>query len=139
MAMTATARRLNGTLKHEVDVNGRHAIVTDEPVSLGGTDEGAAPHELLPAALASCVATTIAMYAETKGWDIGEISVDVEYSTECSPRRFEVAVHLPDDLSTEQLRRVERVARACPLRRALEAGFTFEERLLVMPRAVQVA
>ena len=139
MAMTATARRLNGTLKHEVDVNGRHAIVTDEPASLGGTDEGSAPHELLPAALASCVATTIAMYAERKRWDIGEISVDVEYTTECSPRRFEVEVHLPDDLSAEQLRRLERVARTCPLRRALEAGFTFEERFLATPRAPQAA
>jgi putative redox protein len=139
MSMTATAQRLNGTLKHEVDVNGRHAIVTDEPASLGGRDEGAAPHELLPAALASCVAVTIAMYADRKGWDIGELSVDVEYDTECSPRRFEVAVHLPDDLSAEQLRRLERVAESCPMRRALEAGFTFEERFVIAPRAEQAA
>ena len=139
MAMMATARRVGGTLKHEVDVNGRHTIVTDEPASLGGTNEGPAPHELLPAALASCVATMIAMYAERQGWDIGEASVHVDYDTECSPRRFEVAVHLPDDLSTEQLRRLERVAETCPLRRALEAGFTFEERFLVTPRAAQAA
>lgn len=41
MGMTATARRVGNTLKHEVDVNGRHVIVTDEPERLGGTDEGA--------------------------------------------------------------------------------------------------
>jgi putative redox protein len=139
MAMTATARRVNGTLKHEVDVNGRHPMITDEPPSLGGTDTGPAPHELLPAALASCVATMIAIYAERQTWDIGELSVDVEYDTECSPRRFEVAVHLPDDLSAEQLRRLERVADTCPLRRALEAGFTFEERFVTSPRAEQAA
>ena len=40
MAMTATARRAGNSLKHEVDVNGRHTIVTDEPEHLGGTDEG---------------------------------------------------------------------------------------------------
>ncbi len=131
---------MGGTpLKHEVDVNGRHTIVTDEPASLGGTNEGPAPHELLPAALASCVATMIAMYAERQGWDIGEASVHVDYDTECSPRRLEVTVHLPDDLSTEQLRRLERVAETCPLRRALEAGFTFEERFLVTPHAAQAA
>ncbi len=130
MTMTATARRIGETLKHEVDVNGRHTIVTDEPLSLGGTDEGPAPHELLPAALASCVATTVAMYAQRRGWDIGEPSVDVSYDNECSPRRFDVALQLPSQLSPEQVRRLERVAEACPLRRALEAGFIFEEDLV---------
>ena len=60
MGMTATARRVGNTLKHEVDVNGRHVIVTDEPQRLGGTDQGPAPHELLAAMVASCVATMIA-------------------------------------------------------------------------------
>ena len=64
MAMTATARRVGDTLKHEVEVNGRHVIVTDEPVHLGGRDEGPAPHELLPATLAACISTMIAMYAQ---------------------------------------------------------------------------
>lgn len=128
MDFTATTRRVGDTLKHEVDVNRRHVIVTDEPESLGGTDEGPAPHELLPAALASCIATMIAMYAQRRGWDIGEPSVEVRYETDPTPRRMEVAVHLPDNLAPEQLRRLERVAEACPLRQALEAGFTFDER-----------
>jgi hypothetical protein len=38
-------------------------------------------------------------------------------------------VHLPDGLSTEQTRRLMRVAEACPVRRAIEAGMTFDERL----------
>lgn len=82
MSMTATARRVGATLRHEVDVNGRHSIVTDEPTSLGGTDSGPAPHELLPATLASCIATMIALYAQTKGWEIGEVSVEVVYDNE---------------------------------------------------------
>ena len=130
MTMTATTHRLGTSLKHEVDVNGRHTIVTDEPLSLGGTDEGPAPHELLPAALASCIATMVAMYAEKRGWQIGDASVDVSYDSEASPRRFEIQLNLPAELSSEQLRRLERVAESCPLRRALEAGFTFEERLV---------
>ena len=39
MTMTATARRVGNGLRHEVDVNGRHTIVTDEPESLGGGDD----------------------------------------------------------------------------------------------------
>jgi putative redox protein len=47
--MTAVARSIDGGLRHEVDVNGRHVIVTDEPERLGGPDAGPAPHELLAA------------------------------------------------------------------------------------------
>ncbi len=127
MAMTAKARRTSNSLKHEVDVNGRHTIVTDEPEHLGGTDAGPAPHELLAATLASCIATMIAMYAQNRSWDIGETGVDVDYDPDSSPRRFSIEVHLPSDLTPDQRRRLQRVAETCPVRRALEAGFTFEE------------
>lgn len=128
MTMTATTQRIGRTLKHRVNVNGRHTITTDEPLALGGTDEGPAPHELLPAALGSCIATMIAMYAERHDWDLGDAFVDVDYDPEATPRRFEIEVHLPAELSDEKLRRLERVAESCPLRRALETGFEFEER-----------
>ena len=127
MTFTATAIRDEG-LRFEVDVNGRHSLVTDEPASLGGTDMGPAPHELLPAALASCIATTVAMYAERHGWDVGQPRVDVSYDKDSTPRRIEIELRLPDGLSAERVSRLERVAETCPLRRALEAGFEFEER-----------
>ena len=130
MGMTATARRAGNGLMHEVDVNGRHVIVTDEPERLGGTDEGPAPHELLAAMLASCVATMIAMYAQNRGWDVGETAVEVNYDSDSVPHRVAVEVHLPDDLTPDQQRRLERVAETCPARRALEAGFAFEERTI---------
>ena len=135
MTITASVRRLGDGLTNEVDVNGRHAITTDEPVSLGGADRGPAPHELLPAALASCIATTVATYARNRGWDIKELVVDVDYDTETRPRHFEVAVQLPDGLSPEQVLRLERAAASCPVRRALEGGFSVTERVLSTPRA----
>ncbi len=104
MAMTATARRAGNSLKHEVDVNGRHTIVTDEPEHLGGSDEGPAPHELLAATLASCIATMIAMYAQNRGWDLGETVVEVDYDPDSTPRRFAIDVHLPNDLTPDQQR-----------------------------------
>lgn len=130
MAITATARRAGNSLKHEVDVNGRHTIVTDEREHLGGTDQGPAPHELLAATLASCIATMIAMYAQNRGWGIGETAVDVDYDPNSSPRHFAIDMHLPNDLTPDQRRRLERVAETCPVRRALEAGFAFEERIV---------
>jgi putative redox protein len=134
--MKATSNMVRGSLRSDVDVNGRHALVTDEPVRLGGTDEGPAPHELLPAAVASCVATTLAMYARTKGWDFEGIAVDVDYDNETVPRRLQIDVHLPDSLAPAQVERLRRVAKTCPIRRALETGFAFEERLVTEPRHV---
>jgi putative redox protein len=133
MSMIATARRLAGGLAHEVDVNGRHTIVTDEPERLGGEDRGPAPHELLAATLASCVSTMIVMYARNRGWDLGETSVSVEYDPESTPRRCSIELRLPAALDAEQRRRLERVAQTCPVRRALEAEFAVEER--VAPQA----
>ncbi len=130
MSMTATARRTAG-LRHEIDVNGRHTITTDEPVALGGTDVAPAPHELLPATLASCVCTMVALYAQRKGWELGGLQVHVTYDTEVTPRRFTVDLNLPDTLSADQVQRLRRVADTCPVRKALEAGFAFEERVLL--------
>jgi putative redox protein len=110
MSLTATARSAGDTLRQEVLVDGRHRLVTDEPGELGGTDSGPAPHELLPAALAACIAVTIRMYARTKGWALGELSVDVVYDDKSTPRHFDVTINLPGGLSPEQVRRVMRAA-----------------------------
>ena len=133
--LTATATQRAGSLTHEVDVNGRHTLVTDEPQGLGGADLGPAPHELLPAALASCVSTMIAMYARRKGWELGELSVDVAYDNEADPRTFDVTVHIGAELTADQLQRLERVAHTCPVRRALEGSVTLQERIRA-PEAV---
>jgi putative redox protein len=128
MTMTAHTQRIGDALTHEVDVNGRHTIVTDEPLRLGGADVGPAPHELLPAALASCAATMVAMYAKRRGWDTGDASVEVAYDPEPTPCRISIELHLPSGLDAEQVRRLEKVAETCPLRRALETGFSFSAR-----------
>jgi len=129
MTMTATARRVGDGLTHEVDVNGRHTIVTDEPAAVGGDDIGPAPHELLAATLASCVATMVAMYARNRGWEIGASAARVEYDSDSVPRRVAVHLELAPAVTSEQRRRLEQVAARCPVRRALEAGFSFDEQL----------
>jgi putative redox protein len=131
MGMTATARPIDGTLRHEIDVNGRHTIITDEPERLGGTDLGPAPHELMPAMLAACASTMIAMYARARGLEVDGLRVDVEYDPEPTPRRVRLVVHVPAGLPAEQAERLRRIANTCPAKRALEAGFTFDEEIVV--------
>ena len=35
------------------------------------------------------------MYARTKGWTLGELSVDVVYDNKSTPRHFDVTIDLP--------------------------------------------
>jgi putative redox protein len=129
MSLTATARSTPGKLRQEIVIDGRHHLVTDEPEHLGGEDAGPAPHELFPAALAACVSTTLVRYARTKNWDLGHVIVDVDYDHRSTPRTFSVAIKLTGDLGDEQLARLRKVAAACPLRRSIEAGIVFDERI----------
>ncbi len=129
--LRASARSLGGTLLHEVSIDGgRHILVTDEPAELGGGDAGPAPHELLPAALAACVSTTVQMYARMRGWSISDTRVDVDYDHRSSPRRLSIELHLDGVLSDAQLARLEKVAASCPVRRAIESGVVCEERVV---------
>ncbi len=115
----AVARRREG-YTHDVEVDG-HQLITDEPESAGGAGLGPAPTRLLAAALASCTATTMEMYANRKGWDIGqlEVAVEVDYDKPSVPSAFHVTLKLPERLSEEQRERLEVIAGRCPVHRVL--------------------
>jgi putative redox protein len=128
VSLTATARSIPGTLRQEI-VIGEHHLITDQPERVGGEGSAPSPHELFPAALAACVTVTLVMYARTKEWDLGEVTVDVDYDHRSTPRVFQVGVRLTGELSDAQLERLKKVAAACPLRRSIESGIEFVERL----------
>ena len=65
--------------------------------------------------------------------DLGDLRVDIDYDADTTPRQVEVTLHLPDHLSDDQVKRLAKVAETCPVRRSLEAGFTFNERLVTTP------
>jgi putative redox protein len=113
------ARRREG-FAHEVEIEGGHSIVVDEPLEAGGKDTGPSPTRLVAAGLAGCIAVTIEMYAERKGWDAGkvEVDVDVEYA-DFAPLSFAVTLRLPAELSEEQRARLLAVARKCPVHKLL--------------------
>jgi putative redox protein len=130
MSLTASSRSIPGTLRQEIVIDGKHRLITDEPVEVGGEGSAPAPHELLPAALASCVSTTLVMYARRKDWEFGEVRVDVSYDHRATPRRADVRISLAADLSTEQLEVLEKVAAACPVRSSIETEFEFDEQIV---------
>jgi putative redox protein len=126
--MRATAQRRDGTFKHTVQVRG-HELTVDERPQDGGGDAGPDPQELLAASLATCTAITMEMYAARKGWDIGEVAVDVQYTPaeRGCPTRFDLVLRLPEDLPEEQVQRLRVIAAKCPVHRTLDGEVMFEE------------
>lgn len=135
MSLTAVARAVPGTLRQVIEVDGVHHVLTDEPERLGGDGSAPSPHELLPAALAACISTHLVMYARTKGWELGDVTVDVDYDHRSSPRRFTVHIQLGAELTRDQLDRLYKVAVGCPVRKALQGGAEFTERIEARPAA----
>jgi putative redox protein len=129
----AVARRNGRSLEHHVEV-GRHELRADEPRDEGGSDAGPSPQDLLAASLASCSAITMEMYAERRGWDIGEVTVEVNYepAQRGSPTRFRIDVGLPKELPEDQRRKLMQILAKCPVHRTLEGEVMFEEN--VKPR-----
>ena len=126
--MRATARREDGTLSHAVEIR-EHTVTADEPKDQGGEDTGPSPQELLAASLASCTAITMEMYAQRKGWELGDVSVDVDYepAQRGSPTRFRMVVNFPKELPEEQRERLMQIGAKCPVHRVLEGEVMFEE------------
>jgi len=128
--MRAVARRVGDKLKHHVEI-GNHRLTADEPPAQGGDDAGPNPQELLAASLASCSAITMEMYAHRKGWDIGDVIVDVDYepAQRGSPTKFTMAVKLPKELPEEQREKLLQIVAKCPVHRTLEGEVMFDERV----------
>jgi putative redox protein len=132
--MRVLARRLDG-FAHEVELEGGHVLVVDEPADRGGTDTGPRPTQLLAASLAGCTAITVEMYADRKGWDVGSIEVDVDVTYDGTvPSTYAVALKLPRELSEEQRLRLLAIAAKCPVHKVLvgAAAVTVAERLEVL-------
>ncbi|MBI4693974.1 MAG: OsmC family protein [Gammaproteobacteria bacterium] len=102
----------------------------DEPSALGGEDAGFLPFELLSAALASCTAATLMMFARRHGWELAEVVMDVRYVR--TGEREGNAHHgrdlmardivLKGNISDEEMERLTAVAKRCPVAKVLEGA-----------------
>lgn len=127
--MKATATR-SGSLRQAVRIRD-HQLTIDEPIDMGGEDQGPSPQEILAAALAACTAITMEMYAKRKGWDVGDVEVACDYTPaeRGCPTRFNLVMRFPDAMSDEQVERLRVIAAKCPVHRTLEGEVMFDERI----------
>jgi putative redox protein len=130
--LRATARRTDG-YTHEVEIEGGHTLVIDEPVESGGNDRGPSPTRTAAAALAACTAITVEMYAARKEWELGDVEVDVDlsYGRASSIEELTVTLRIGEPLTEEQREKLLVIAGRCPIHRALtgETRVTINDRI----------
>lgn len=102
------------------------AIRTDAPKDIGGDASGFSPTDLVAAGLASCILTTMAMYAERHGLDLSGATATVEKHMTTPPAqrriaRLPVVVTLPATVPADMRERLERVGHTCPVHASLHA------------------
>jgi len=130
----ASAHSDNTGFRTTLDVAG-HALIADEPIAVGGTDEGPSPYGLLSASLAACTAMTLHAYAKMKRLVIRGIDVTVRHQKvherDCENceqdrgamvDRLERTIRIDGDLPDEVRTRMMQIADRCPVHRTLAAG-----------------
>ncbi|MFP5259652.1 MAG: OsmC family protein [Acidobacteriota bacterium] len=100
--------------------NGRFTGVCDATPDKGGAGEGFRPHELLEAALGSCLVMIMTMYATAHGIPLRGATVTVTLDrSDPDVAAYGCAITLEGEISEAQRSKILRAARACPVRRTL--------------------
>ncbi|HSF39560.1 MAG TPA: alpha/beta fold hydrolase [Thermoanaerobaculia bacterium] len=120
----------------------KHRLVADEPVELGGTDQGPNPYDLLLAALGACTSMTLRLYANHKKLPLEGVRVRLRHAkihaedcAHCEEKtgkidRIEREIEVLGPLSEEQRLRLLEIADKCPVHRTLESEIDIVNRLI---------
>ena len=120
---------------------GRHTLVADEPRSVGGTNAGPSPYDLLSASLATCTSMTLHMYAAHKKLDLESVTVRVKHgkihAVDCEDcesdsgriDEFQRSISLQGALSEQQRQRILEIADRCPVHRTLDGEIKVRSKL----------
>lgn len=119
---TAAVKSTDTHYKHLIHT-GTHDLVADEPEHAGGKDAGPAPYDYILAGLGACTAITLRMYAEKKGWELGELTVGLNLLKDHDGNTLiERTLHITGTLDDEQWERILDIASKTPVTKTLASG-----------------
>ncbi len=98
-------------------------LATDAPTDNGGKGEAFSPTDLVGAALGSCMATIMGIYAGRHGIDLRGMAVSVRKTMATQPIRriagLEVTIRVPVPADHPHRAGLERAALTCPVHQSL--------------------
>ena len=105
-------------------------IKTDAPIDHCGKGEYFSPTDLLATSLGSCLLTIMAIKARLNGWDLENISLDIEkIMTKNQERKIEqliIDIYISEDLSNEKLDFIKNASKDCPVTRNLSESLDMQ-------------
>ncbi len=124
-----------GKDKYRTEIrSGGHTVISDEPVEMGGKNEGMNPNELLLASLGTCTAMTLRMYADRKEWPVNNICVDLTMDivkgNEQQTTYIKRHIKIDGDISEEQRQRMLQIGDMCPLHRIMNNPIVISSNLI---------
>jgi len=100
----------NESMKTDISIRD-FSVVSDEPESEGGTDQGPSPVKMALGSLAACTSMTVKMYIEHKGWEVGSIQTDVYYDIKLIKDKDQLSEEEQKHVVNSRLRRIKKIIR----------------------------
>ena len=131
---SVTTKTPNRGFTTDIEASG-HKFVADEPIEVGGDDEGPSPYDILVSALGACTGMTINLYAKRKGFPLTNVivylkhnKVYIEDCLDCENSKSKIdvidrTITLEGNLSEDQKTRLLEIADKCPVHKTLTSGF----------------
>lgn len=128
-------------LKTDIYSN-EHLYHSDEPLEDGGTNSAPTPTQMLMGALGSCIAITMRLYAQRKGWPLDGVEIELDFEKfraadypayngdAAFVHEISKSIKLIGDLSEEQKARILEIGGKCPVHRLLASPNFFVEQVL---------
>ncbi len=120
--VTATIVSTDVNFNHRIQV-GKFQLTADEPVALGGQGAGPAPYDYYLAALCACTAITLRMYAQRKGWELGDFKAELSFTKDAEGKaHIHRVLHASGPLTDAQWSRLLEVVANTPVTKTMREG-----------------
>ena len=108
--------------------DGANAGTADLPAAKGGAGRGFGPHDLLEAALATCLAMTARLYAEKHALPLAAAGCEVRLDRSVpGATTIDYELSLDGPLTDEQAAGLRAAVARCPVAKTLTGGITIRE------------